>query len=198
MRQNKNVTIGVTGNSGSGKGEVCNILKNEKGAVVIDADEIAHEILLPGLPAYNEVAELFGAAILTQDGEIDRRKVAGIIFADGEMRKKHTDITHRYIKAEILKRLDEYKKSDANVIVIDAALLIESGLDKICDYVWLVEAGYDTKLSRITVRDNIPADLAKSRLNAQNSAYAADCRDYVIDNNGTMDELKDAVLAKLR
>jgi len=196
MKQNRApVIIGITGNSGSGKTLIAQLLEREHGALVIDADRIAHKILEPNLPAYGEVLGLFGDSVLADDGRLDRRKIAEIVFTDTEILKKHMEITHKYILAEMRKKLDEYKSADAESVVIDAPLLIESGFHVYCDYVWLVTADYDKKAQRLAVRDNLEPETAKNRLRAQSSQdKLEEFADSVICNNAGIEVLYAFVL----
>ncbi|MDR1687523.1 MAG: dephospho-CoA kinase [Clostridiales bacterium] len=198
MKQSKTLVIGLTGNSGSGKSCVSEILLNA-GAKIIDADKIAHAVLAAEGAAYNEVVNLFGGGILTENGEIDRAKIAAIVFSDKQMLKKHTEITHKHIIKEVLRLLSEYKKSGAQIVVIDAPLLTEAGLHKNCDYVWLVSASYETKLKRIIKRDSLLKEAAEKRL-ASGSAEASlkPASDFVIENNGGFEELEETVMRELK
>lgn len=198
MKQNRTIVIGVTGNSGSGKSVVSGILA-EVGAKIIDADKIGHEILMPGGSAFNEVIALFGVNVLTSDGFIDRKKIASIVFSDKEILKKHTEITHKYIINETFDKLREYKAEGIETVVLDAPLLIEANLHSECDYVWLVLADYDKKVSRIAVRDAMSLEQAEKRIMAQSDQEKLkDYADFVFYNNGRVDELKDNVITELK
>jgi dephospho-CoA kinase len=198
MKQNKTLVIGLTGNSGSGKSCVSKMLL-EAGAVIIDADKIAHAVLAVSGTAYNEVINLLGVGILTESGEIDRAKIAATVFNDKELLKKHTEITHKHIIKEVLNRLCEYKNLGARIVVIDAPLLTEAGLHKNCDYVWLVTATYETKLNRIIKRDLLTKGAAEKRLAAGSAeSYLKSVSDFVIENNGGLDELSKTVMRELK
>lgn len=158
-------------------------------AVILDADKIAHGVLLKNSPAYPEVVGLFGDKILDADGEINRKKIAEIVFSNKEMLAKHTAITHKYIAKLMTDRLNELKK-EYEIVVMDVPLLIEANLHRECDYVWLLSSEYDTKVTRIISRDNLSYEQAKARISSQNtqaalSAYA----DFILENNGNIREL---------
>ncbi len=189
MKQNSFV-IGLTGSIGSGKSAVSSILA-EKGADVIDADMISREIFNIGENAYKMVVESFGKTILAQDGTIDRKKLAQIVFSDEKELEKLNSITHPEIISIIKQRINE---SECDVIVIDAPLLIECELDKICDVVWVVTAPIETRLERIIKRDNCTLAHAKKRTESQMSEqekikYA----DVLINNGGTLEQLREIV-----
>lgn len=122
--------IGLTGGIASGKSTVSKLLK-KMGAVVIDADIVSREIMVKGTEAYNKIVEYFGREILKEDGEIDRKKLGNIVFADRRKLKKLNEITHPIIIERIKEKIEEErKKNQQKAIVLDAALLIEMKLYK--------------------------------------------------------------------
>ena len=131
--------IGLTGNSGSGKSSVADIMRDEYGAYIIDADKIAHEVLLKSGPAYDEVVAGFGEEILSEDGEIERCKLGTLVFGNDASRGLLVGITHKYIVKEMLFQLEWARELYPHVIM-DAPLLVEAGLHKWSDVVWLVYA----------------------------------------------------------
>lgn len=176
--------IGLTGGTGSGKGVVSNALR-AAGAAVIDADVIAHEIIEQGKPAYREITAQFGTEILDTAGEIVRRRLGEIVFRDAEKLAFLNQCTHKYIKAEILRQIEALRAmGEARAIVLDAPLLLEVGLDAVCDTVWVVYADAEVRARRVMQRDGIGYDLAKERIARQKSwaEYAA-AADAVIDNS---------------
>lgn len=178
--------IGVTGNSGSGKSTVSTIIKNNLNCTVISADNLAKKINVPGSEYYEKTIELFGKDILNEDGTINRRKLAPILFTDVETKRKMNLLTSKYVGGEIEKLVNEEKaKANNGFVVIDAPLLFECGVDKLCDYVIAVTcAEEDTKISRICIRDKITKNQAKIRLEAQpDDEFYTSKADYVIYNN---------------
>lgn len=192
--------IGLTGNSGTGKSTVSKIF-SENGGFIIDADKIAHENMQPGGLSYNEIIETFGTAILSDNKEIDRKKLGEIVFTDKEELAKLNEISLKYILKKISDTIDYVTKNpdDTKFIVVDAPLLIETGLNYIVNEVWVIRADYDIRVSRIMQRDNVTSDYAKKRLENQTSqeeltSYA----DVIIENNDiSIDELSKQVLSKL-
>ena len=183
--------IGITGNSGSGKtellktvysknflqsGEDCNI-------EIINADEIAKKMSVKGKPYFNEIVKEFGEDILLENGEIDRKKLANIIFNDEKKRDRLNNITFKYVVDETKNII---KSSKADLIILDAPLLIESKLNKICDVVVSIIADEDVKIKRICTRDNIDKPLAKARIDAQpsNDFYIKNSNYVIINNEG--------------
>jgi dephospho-CoA kinase len=181
--------IGLTGGIASGKSLVAKIF-NDAGAHLIDADRIVRELLEPGLPAWKEVSEHFGSAVLMQDTCIDRRKLGDIVFSDPEMRAWLNQCLHpRVFEAYTVqvKRLSE-RAPDA-IIVFDAALLIETGFHKKMDKIVLVYANPDQQLARLIKRDGFSREQALARIKSQmplddKRGYA----DYIIENTGTREE----------
>lgn len=187
MKQNR--IIGITGNSGSGKTTVSQVLAS-LGAEIIDADEIAHSILLPGGAAVAEVSKLLGEDVLDNNGGIDRAEAARIVFADKEILQKHVEITHKYILEEIYLRISQA----SGIIAIDAPLLIESGLDKICETVWLVTASEELRMDRIMERDSLlPLEVQKRFSSQTAESSLMKYADAVIINTGSIQDLKEQV-----
>lgn len=187
--------IGLTGGIASGKSTVTALLK-EKGAAIIDADKIAREIMSKGEPAWFEVLNYFGDEILNDDrSDIDRKKLAHIVFSDKAKLEVLNNITHPKIIEEIKRQVEEYKKAGKKIIVIDAALLIETGLDKIADEVWVVAANEDIQLQRLMAREkDITKDEALKRIKSQMPlAEKLKFADRVIDNNSSIEETKKQV-----
>ena len=119
--------VGLTGQSGAGKGEFSRIFKSFDGVYCLDTDTTAREVVEKGKPCLKELCEYFGNEILESDGTLDRKKLASIAFADEEKHKNLNRITHFYVVEEIKKWLDDVKKEGAKVAIIDAPLLFESG-----------------------------------------------------------------------
>ncbi|VAW35155.1 Dephospho-CoA kinase [hydrothermal vent metagenome] len=194
------IVAGLTGGVASGKSLVAEKLA-QLGAVVIDADLIAREVLRPGEPAFDEVAEYFGKEVLTDNNEVDRKKLGAVIFNDKEKREALNRITHPRIRERMMARLarlrsDHTEDSERRkVVVLDIPLLIESELEDKVDCVIVVYADEETRLRRLIKRDSLTKEEARARIAAQiplkEKLKAAD---YIIDNNGERSKtLKDTV-----
>jgi dephospho-CoA kinase len=179
--------IGLTGGVGSGKSTVAGLLA-ERGAVVIDADAIAREVVEPGTPGLAAVVAEFGPDVLTAEGALDRPKLAGIVFADEERRTALNRIVHPLIgqrTAEVMAVVP----SDA-VVVYDVPLLVESNLGDGFDFVLVVEASVDTRVARLADR-GMPESDARSRIAAQaTDEQRRAVADAVIVNEGSLGELR--------
>lgn len=185
--------IGLTGGIASGKSTVSTLLKN-LGAVIIDADEISRKVMKKNTKVFNEVVKYFGDNILDKDGNIDRQKLGQIVFSNVDDLKILNDITHPAIINEIKKNLLILSKKKEPIVVIDAALLLESGLDNLTDKIWLVKASEETQLKRLMRRDNLDERQAINRIKSQmplkeKLKYA----DKIIDNDGNIEYTKKQV-----
>ncbi|QTL98722.1 dephospho-CoA kinase [Iocasia frigidifontis] len=184
--------LGLTGGIASGKSTVSAILK-ELGAVIIDADKIAHQSMKYGTRAWEMIVETFGQYIQNDDGSINRRRLARLVFNDQQKKKELESITHPIIISEIKNMVNSL--ADNEVIVIDAPLLFEVGLDELVDCVWVVYTSRDIQLERLKERDSLTTDEAVSRIEAQLSIKEkCQMADFVIDNNGGIRELKQKII----
>ena len=183
------MVIGITGSSGAGKSTICEILKNEYNVKIINADQIAKRLSNKGTNYMNDIIKTFGNDIVDGQGELKRKKLGQIIYKDPEKRKKLNSCTFKYIKKEIEEEIERTKEDVT--IIIDAPLLFECGLEKLCDKVIGVISKRDLQLERIVARDNIDYDQAESRLNAQedNEFYIKKC-DVIIENNNDMEDIE--------
>lgn len=190
------VVIGLTGGSGSGKSTVA-MLMRQKGIDVIDADIIGREVVEKGKPALDEIVNEFGKDVLLSSGELDRKKLASIVFTDRGELKKLNEITHKYITEIVKQRLLE-KTSD--ISAIDAAVLKESGIIDMCDHVIAVIAEKDVRIKRIMERDGISQKAACDRINSQEpDAKYVQYADFVINNSGdeSLEVLLDDILHEI-
>ncbi len=186
------IVLGLCGQSGAGKTTVLESFVSF-GATVCDCDRISREVMGKDTPCSAEVIQVFGQDIC-RDGEIDRKALGKLVFFDPEKLASLTEITHRYIKAEVYKRIDEARKDNVKLFVIDAPLLFESGLDAECDVTVAVTANAQTRIDRIMKRDGIDRELAEKRLESQLSEDELNrLASEVIVNDGTLEELKESV-----
>ena len=176
--------IGLTGGTGSGKSVVSKSLL-AAGAVIVDADKIAHDIILKGEPAYHEIIAYYGTGILDENGNIIRKKLGEIVFNDKEKLAFLNQCTHKYITAEVKRQIAEAKATDtAKAIVLDAPLLLEAKLETVCDVVWVVYSDPEVRAQRVMARDGITYELAKARIANQKSwEEYKQAADAVIDNS---------------
>ncbi len=184
--------IGLTGPSGSGKSTICEVAE-ELGYCVINADKVGHSIIKKGKDAYTEIVGAFGEGILLPSGEIDRKVLGGIVFSDTDKLAMLNNITHKRISEAIEKQI---ALCDNKVTVLEAAVLFESGMNKICDYVIAVTAPFEERIRRICERDGITAEKAALRLRSQqNDEFYSSRANKAICNNGDVSSLKSVVRA---
>lgn len=176
--------IGLTGGIASGKSTVAQMLAR-RGAVVVDGDQVAREVVKPGTPAHAELVAAFGPDILWPDGTINRRRLATLVFEDPRARRVLDDITHPRLRQRVSEILDGLRREGARVVVYAGALLLEAGLEGLVDEVWVVSVDPDTQLQRLMARDGLSREQALARMRAQASMKEkADRAAVVIDNSG--------------
>ena len=180
--------IGITGNSGSGKTTASKILEEKLSAYVIDADKVVRDMSQPGTEYFNAIKRVFGDSFFTEDGNINRKKLADEIYNQKDSLHRLNAITFKYVKEEI-ENLISVNKSENEYVVIDVPLLFEAGLEKSCDVVIAMVADDEKKIERIMERDGIDYETAKKRLDIQpNDEMYLEKADFIIDNSND-DEL---------
>jgi dephospho-CoA kinase len=185
--------IGVTGGIATGKSTVDAMLA-ARGAAVIDADELAREVVLPGEPALAEVATRFGGDMLRPDGTLDRPRLGAVVFADPEARRDLERITHPRIIVLMQERMTHALAGAAPLVVVDIPLLFENGRESLFDGVLVVYAPQELQIRRLRERNGLDADAAAQRIAAQLSIDAKkDRATWVIDNSGDVDATAAAV-----
>jgi len=183
--------VGLTGGIASGKSAVSGMLQ-ELGAVVIDADLLAREVVAKGTPGLERVVDAFGPEVLTEDGEMDRAKVGAIVFADEDRRRVLESIVHPLVFERIV-ALEE-AATDADLVVHDIPLLAESGRADTFDAVIVVDAPPELQVERMVRDRGWTPEEAEARIAAQ--ARREDrlaVATHVIDNTGTLDDLRQRV-----
>ncbi|MCP4650234.1 MAG: dephospho-CoA kinase [PVC group bacterium] len=185
------IKLGITGGLSSGKTTVAKMFK-ELGARVLDADRIAHRAIYKNSLCYRRVIKAFGELILNPDSSINRKKLAKVAFKNKKNQQKLCDIVHPWVLKYINKKLYEYSKTDAiKISVVDAALLVESGLYQNMDSVLIVKSTPQQQIERAFGSKKISVEQAKQRMGFQlplnkKIKYA----DYVVDNRGNLTQTK--------
>ncbi|MBQ9988749.1 MAG: dephospho-CoA kinase [Clostridia bacterium] len=186
--------IGVTGNTGAGKSTAAHAL-SLAGVKVLDADKIARALQQPGQPALQHIVNTFGEEMLFPDGSLNRKKLGARVFADKDELEKLNSIMWPAILKEISGQIAQ---SEAD-IVIDAALLYETGMQVLCNESWVVTAPEHLRCQRIMRRDGIPLARARDRMNSQMpQEEKARMADNVLDGGGTAEELQQQALSLYR
>lgn len=179
--------IGLTGQSGAGKSTVAQTFL-DLGAEVISADEIVSKLYSENSPCVKTISSCFGSDVLKNDGTPDRKKLAELAFSSAENTALLGKIVHPFVTAQLFERL----RGKSGTVIYDAPQLFESGADVICDAVIAVVAKEDIRKKRVMQRDCLTEAQAESRLKAQLSEdFFRVTADYVIENNGDRNELRD-------
>lgn len=183
--------VGLTGGIGAGKSEVSRLLASY-GAVIVDADKIAREVVEPGTPGLAAVVEAFGTDVLTPEGALDRPKLGAVVFADPDRLKALNAIVHPLVGARSAEL--EAAAGEGAVVVHDVPLLTENGLAPLYDVIVVVDASPETQLRRLVELRGMTEDEAKARMSAQaDRKQRLAIADHVIDNEGPLEDLEPQV-----
>ena len=196
--------IGLTGGIGSGKSTVSDMLR-AKGAAILSADQIGHEVYRPGTPVWEQVVAAFGRQVVAAEGQIDRRKLGQIVFGDPQARQRLNAITHPPMRQMMADRLEELRQQGARVVVLEAALLIEAGWADLTDEVWVTVVFPQVAAQRSMVRSGLTREQAEARIASQLSDEERVQRaQVVIDTDCSLaevarrvDELWDGLMVRL-
>ena len=181
--------IGITGGIGAGKSAVTDYLRAQ-GEIVICADETAKAVVEPGQPGNLALREFYGDGFFLPGGKLDRKKLAAYVFGRPDRVVQLNDLLHPIIISTMYEQAEQYNSR----VFLDAALLIQTGMNETVDYVWLVVAGMETRIQRVMKRDSASREEVLRRIQSQMSdnemkPYA----DEVIENNNTLEELHQTV-----
>jgi dephospho-CoA kinase len=183
------LVVGLTGGIGSGKSTVSALLA-AKGAVVVDADAIVHDVQRPGTPTFDAMVEQFGPGIVAPDGSLDRQAVADIVFGDPEALAALNAIVHPAVGAEIARRMQELEPTD-DVVVLDVPLLVESKNRYPVAGLLVVDLDPEVAVARLVTARGMREDDVRARMGRQATRDERLARaDRVIDNGGTEDDLR--------
>lgn len=182
--------IGITGNSGSGKSTISKLISKNYEAKIIDADKIAKEMTKNNGEYLQAIRQAFGNEVI-KNNELDRKKLADIVFLNRAEKEKLDGLTFEYVVEEIKKELEANQNLDYQYIILDVPLLFESKLDKLCDYTIGVIAPKTEKIKRICKRDKLSKEKALQRLNSQpNDEFFTKNCDTVINNENKEETIK--------
>jgi dephospho-CoA kinase len=192
------IIVGLTGGIGSGKSTVSDYLKR-KGCLIIDADEISRAATAPGGPALEPILREFGAGVFSEDGTLDRKKMSEIVFSDTISRNKLEDIVVTIVINEFHAQIEHLKDEDyKGIVVFDAPLLFEFGMEKYVDESWFVTASLEARVSRVVKRDRMTRGEVMDRINSQMPSWEKEkLADYTINNSFDLKWLYDQIDALL-
>ncbi len=183
------MVVGLTGQTGAGKTTVCRVFI-ENGFAVINADMVSRYVVEKDKPCLIELMEMFGDKIIDEEGELDRKKLAEIVFSDKSKLEILNSICYPYITSEILERIKSLSESNQKLILLDAPTLFESRTDDFCELVISVIARQEYRLERIMKRDNLTEKQALDRINSQyDEQFFVEHSEFVIKNNKDMTNL---------
>lgn len=183
--------IGLTGNIATGKSTARKILV-DLGAIAIDADEVAREVVKPGQPALAEITRIFGHEVIQADGTLDRRALAAIVFRDPEKLRLLEAVTHPAVRAEIANRIARLPAG--SIVVLEAIKLLESGWRAHCDRIWVTTCTPDTQLRRLMQSRGMSEQDARMRIHAQPpQAEKIAAADLVIDSESSVEEMRSQI-----
>lgn len=184
--------VGLTGPTGAGKSELCAILSRH-GIPSINADRIYHNLLTPPSPCLDALSAHFGQDIIKDDGTLDRRALANIVFAEGAEEEHETlnRITHGFVKEKMHELINEYSNASCPAVIADVPLLFESEFDKECDFTVAILANRAIRTERIMKRDSLDYSSATQRVNAQEADdFYIERATLTVYNNLGNDELE--------
>jgi dephospho-CoA kinase len=183
------IIVGITGGIGTGKGLATEFFRS-RGAAIIDADEIARELAQPGSQMVADIALEFGRSVLRQDGSLDRRELARMVFGDPDAVARLNAIAHPPIRAEVERRIASLvRENTAGVVCLVAPLLLEAGLGDTVDRLLVMTADEGTRVRRVVARDGVSEDEVRARMAAQMPPGEQVGRaDWVVDGTGGREE----------
>ena len=184
--------IGITGGIASGKSTVSSYLR-ELGQIVIDADEVVHDLQKKGGALYQVLVGWLGTEILQADGELDRKKLAALLFASNERLAKSADLQNPIIRKELEKRRDRALQ-DNELVFLDIPLLYEQGYEDWCNQVWLIYVDRETQIQRLMARNQLTKEEAQLRISRQMPLEEKrDLADLVLKITGDLETLKSQI-----
>ncbi len=188
------LTIGLTGGIGSGKSAVAAMLA-ARGATILDADKVGHEVYVPGRPGWMSVVNAFGKGIVAADGTIDRKKLGAVVFADPGALRRLNALVHPLIADDVRARIERLRAEGATApIVVEAAVLFEAGWDHLVDEIWVVVADRELAIERVMAMRGLSRSDVESRIESQLSDAERTRRaTVVIGNGGSLEDLDAAV-----
>lgn len=190
MLANKAYVIGLTGGIGCGKSEAAKYLAS-LGALHLDADQVSRSLTAENGEALPEIRRVFGDGVFNDDGTLDRKSMAEIVFNDPSARRNLEGIIHPLVQRSMLRQMDEAARQGIKVIILDVPLLFETGMDTLCDECWTMYTDRETQIERIMERDNATREHAQARIDSQMSSEERNARAArVIDSSKSIERTR--------
>ena len=188
------IVIGLTGGIGTGKSTVSDYLR-KKGCIILDADDISRKMTEAGMPALSIIQNVFGDEVINSDGSLNRHKLGDIVFNNRDKLQKLQQIITSEVVDNINRNLSQLQSEHCdNIVVIDAPLLFECGMENIADENWLVISEMSVRIKRVKERDNLSEEQIIARINNQMSQDDKEkLSDYVLDNSGSLQQLYEQI-----
>ena len=188
------LVIGLTGGIGSGKSTVSEMLA-DLGAYVLNADKIGHEAYQPDTQTWKDVVAAFGEQVLQPNNEIDRRKLGSIVFNDPAAMKKLTDIMWPRMYDMVKERIEDQRRQGTQVMVVEAAVLLEANWTPLVDEVWVTSAPEEAAIQRLRDRNSMTEEQIRARIRSQMSSEEREKQaDIVVYNDSGLEELREQVV----
>lgn len=185
------MVVGLTGQTGAGKSTVSRTF-SQNGFAVINADLVARQVMDKGSMCLDEIGDLFGKGVLSQDGTLNRKALANIVFSDKNKLEMLNSITYPYITGEILRQIRSHSLSGNKLILLDAPTLFESRADDFCELIIAVVADEELRRERIIARDGLDTEQAVKRMSSQlDEEFFRKHSDYIITNDGTLETVNE-------
>lgn len=188
------IVIGLTGGIGTGKSTVSDYLR-KKGCIILDADDISRKMTEAGMPALSIIQNVFGDEVINSDGSLNRHKLGDIVFNNRDKLQKLQQIITTEVVDNINRNLSQLQSEHCDkIVVIDAPLLFECGMENIADENWLVISEMSVRIKRVKERDNLSEEQIIARINNQMSQDDKEkLSDYVLDNSGSLQQLYEQI-----
>lgn len=191
--------FGLTGGIASGKSTVSQLLVKH-GALLVDADQVARDVVEQGQPALQEIVSYFGQAVLNEDGSLNRSALGTIVFSDKDKLATLESITHPAIRERMFSTIEQYKDEDPTAVIIaDIPLLYETKQTELYEAIIVVYVPREMQIKRLMERNNIAEEVAASRVDIQMDIELKRAQaDYVIDNSGTLEQTEEQIVGLLQ
>ena len=191
--------IGITGGVGSGKSEVLNYLGQTYDACVIQADQVGYHLMQPGKSCYRPIVKLFGQQITTETGELDRKRIADLVFRDEKKLEELNHIVHPAVKQYIRHEIEQEREQGTSFVFVEAALLIEDKYDEICDELWYIYTDEEIRKDRLKHSRGYSEEKIRDIMGNQLSdeEFSLHCA-FEVDNSGSFEETKKQIDQRMK